>query len=106
MGKQERVCGSCTACCKTHPVFELFKLWNAWCTECQVGRGCRIYSNRPKGCQDFQCQWLMGWGKDDERPDRTKLVPDFIELGELGLTLMLHEVTEGSLLNGFARRCW
>lgn len=32
--------------------------------------GCSIYKDRPKPCRDFQCAWLQGLLRDDQRPDR------------------------------------
>lgn len=102
--KSRRTCGTCTACCKTHPVVELNKSPRVWCPHCSIGIGCTIYDERPPGCKNFECQWLMGNDADDERPDRTKIVTDFVEIPPFGFTLMLHEATEGALGNSFTKR--
>lgn len=94
-----RVCGSCTACCKTHPILELKKPPAEWCPHCTVGVGCAIYHERPEGCREFQCQWLLGNGEEKERPDLSKIVVDSMEIPFLGSIIMLFEATEGALSN-------
>jgi Fe-S-cluster containining protein len=47
-----------------------------WCKDCSIGKGCNIYETRPKGCRDFQCEWLKGYGSEDERPDRLHIILD------------------------------
>lgn len=95
-----RLCGSCTACCKTHPIRELHKRPNTWCVHCAIGKGCRIYADRPVGCRDFLCTWRCGlWGEED-RPDRLKVVVDVIEFKfstHMLPVFMLWEVSPGAL---------
>lgn len=72
-------CGSCTLCCRTAGVEEIAKPVGAWCTHCDKGKGCRIYSERPPSCREFACTWLAvrqeGLPIDDAlRPDRCKVV--------------------------------
>lgn len=100
----ERQCGGCTACCKTHPILELNNPARVWCPECNIAKGCKIYDSRPQGCRDFTCQWLMGGGEESERPDKVKVVVDYLDLPMFGETTMVHEVTEGALQNLFAQR--
>lgn len=73
-----RECGECTACCFTHPVADLEKPAGQLCQHCEVGRRCGIYTQRPPNCRDYQCQWLMGVGSEECRPDRTGVVLDFV----------------------------
>jgi len=88
-------CGACTACCKTHEVFEIEKPAGAWCPHCDVGVGCRVYETRPAGCREFQCEWIKsGFG---ERPDHTHAVLDFITEGAFDQLLMIFEAEEGAL---------
>ncbi len=83
----ERSCGSCTLCCKLLGVKEtrfdtdskewdeLFdKLSNKWCVHCDVGKGCKIYEERPEPCESFQCSWLLGFLGPEFRPDKTRCV--------------------------------
>ena len=102
--KEERHCGECTLCCKTHGVFELLKPGGQWCVWCAVGHGCTIYSKRPKSCQDFKCAWLMGFGLPEYRPDKTHIVPDFKEVAGLGLVLHLWAESAEALDSLFVKR--
>ncbi len=96
---EERTCGGCTACCKTHAVFEIDKSPGRWCEHCNIGKGCRIYDTRPEKCREFRCEWLNGYG---ERPDRTKIVLDFHTEGAMGKLLQMWEVSEGALRRSYA----
>lgn len=53
-----RGCDGCTFCCKIMGVKELDKPVNKWCPECTIGKGCNIYNDRPRECQEFICAWL------------------------------------------------
>ncbi len=102
-----RTCGGCIACCKALEVFEgnFRKAAGEWCPHCAVGRGCGIYRDRPLVCEAFRCEWLKGWGGENERPDRTKVIPDFHKEGLfLDGILQMWEVAEGALERPFARR--
>lgn len=103
-----RTCGSCTACCKTHDVKELGfeKVAGVWCKHCKPGSGCRIYKDRPSNCREFRCDWLKGVGADEERPDRSKVVLDYVVADDLPANgiLQMWEVSEGALTNAFTRR--
>ncbi len=98
-----KTCGSCTACCKTHPVREIDKPAGTWCRHRQKGRGCRIYAERPEGCRAFRCQWLLSDMEESLRPDRTDIVVDAIEHQLLGMTMLLFEVVRGALRSRFAQ---
>lgn len=92
-----RVCGSCTACCKTHPIPEINKLTGRWCVNCNPGEGCKIYSYRPDPCKGFLCAWLKGMGRDEDRPDLVRHVMDYVLTGtpfRLGI-LQIFEVMKG-----------
>ena len=103
-----RNCGSCTACCKTHEIEspEFSKPPGKWCVHCDIGRGCRIYGQRPDDCKQFVCEWLKGAGGDELRPDRAKLVLDFVKLtnGLPGGCLQIWEVSEGALTHSQVER--
>ena len=102
MCEDKRVCGACTACCKTHPIVEIDKPAGSWCSQCDVGHGCRIYAERPTSCREFQCQWLKGSWEENDRPDKTKVVIDFSIYPSIGRTMMLFEVAIGGLDRRFA----
>ncbi|MFN8858221.1 MAG: hypothetical protein ACK50P_21815 [Planctomycetaceae bacterium] len=67
----ERACGDCTACCLLLAVVELNKPMRFACDHQGQG-GCRIYSDRPPTCREFDCGWRRGEVPtgDDWRPDR------------------------------------
>ncbi len=94
-----RTCGNCTACCRPLPILELQKSIGVWCTQCDQGVGCRIYDSRPRSCRDFSCQWLKGIGKEDDRPDKTRVILDFVQTdnGLPGGILQIWEVSAGRL---------
>lgn len=102
----ERVCGNCTACCKTHQVLSIKKPAGEWCQHCQIGVGCKIYASRPNECQIFECQWLKGYGADNERPDITNVVIDYCRTRITGnkKIVSLWEIKTGSLESDFVKR--
>ena len=78
-------CGSCTLCCKVMGVrgevrgVPLRKPRAGWCEHCDVGKGCKVYEDRPKNCVEFTCLWLAcheaGAPLPPEyRPDRSRVV--------------------------------
>lgn len=93
-----RSCDGCTACCKTHAVTELYKSEGEGCVYCEVGKGCRIYAGRPKGCRDFECSLLNQRLPllEAHRPDRLRVVFD-LQISDLGPVLVMYEVTAGAL---------
>jgi len=81
VGYEKHSCGSCTLCCKLMAVYHdegltrLQKPANTWCEHCDIGKGCRIYENRPKPCVVFECLWLQHSEMPDElKPDRSHVV--------------------------------
>jgi len=97
---ERRVCGGCTACCKTHGILTLVpqKMPGKWCSHCEIGKGCRIYSVRPDECQTFRCDWLSGGaGKECHRPDRIRVVSESREIPGIGTALWMFEVSERAL---------
>lgn len=93
-----RTCGDCTACCRTHKVPEIKKETGQLCRFCS-GKGCGIYSKRPRSCQDFKCQWLIGFGEEEDRPDKSGRVLDFRKGKPWGRLLMIWEAGEGQFPN-------
>lgn len=98
-GTTARTCGSCTACCKSLAVIELKKPPKKWCPHCDIGKGCRIYENKPVSCGGYRCEWLKGFGDEESRPDHLKVILDYFKLpnGLPGGTFQMWEVTEGAL---------
>lgn len=68
-----RECGTCSLCCKLPYVAELNKSIDTWCTHCEPGKGCTIYTDRPQQCRDFRCWWLDGRLSDEWYPARCKM---------------------------------
>jgi Fe-S-cluster containining protein len=70
-----RSCGGCTMCCKVLGITELQKPVGTWCPHCDIGKGCKIYSNRPEECRTFFCLWLVDARFSEAwKPDRSKMV--------------------------------
>jgi len=99
--QDKRTCGTCTECCKTHPVDELKKRAGKWCQFRVKGQGCRIYAQRPGGCITFDCQWLKGHGEESDRPDRTGIVIDFLTFESIGNTMVLCEGVHGAFASEY-----
>lgn len=74
-----------------------------WCPHCDTSRGCHIYLKRPKKCEEYQCEWLKGFGGDDTRPDCTKIILDFHTEGILPKLLQIWEANGGVLRKSFAK---
>lgn len=75
-----------------------------WCKHCEIGHGCKIYNNKPKGCNDFRCRWLLGEFADSSRPDLVGIVVGDILLPRTGFgnPFALHEYRKGALGEQFA----
>jgi hypothetical protein len=102
-------CGSCTACCRVYAIRELNKPTGTWCQHCAIGKGCKIYAERPKPCVEFACEWLHSQTGEgititingtaagpmplEMRPDRCKVV-----FGFLSDDLMSAKLMPGSLV--------
>ena len=75
-------CGTCTACCRVFDIPELKKPAGTWCQHCAIGKGCKVYDDRPQMCREFECLWLMSQKRPDPRehmkpgmrPDKCKVV--------------------------------
>ncbi len=55
--------------------------------------GCTIYETRPESCRLYSCQWMHGYGRHMERPDR---VGFFLNSEATGKCLVAHEAREGA----------
>lgn len=75
-----RDCETCDACCIIpsidHP--SLQKEARVVCPHLDLTKEthkCMIYENRPKEpCEGFNCSWLMGFGSEDDQPNKNKLL--------------------------------
>jgi len=65
-------------CCKLLDIEALAKPRLTWCTHCEVGKGCGIYSQRPAECAEFYCAWLVNPKLGDEwKPANSRMVIAF-----------------------------
>jgi len=46
-------------CCKLLGIVELDKPHQTACPNCDAGKGCRIYADRPQSCRNFVCAYLL-----------------------------------------------
>jgi hypothetical protein len=70
-----RACGSCMMCCKVPDIPEFKKPSGVWCPHAVIGKGCGIYSTRPRPCQTFYCLWMLDRTLGPEwKPERAKFV--------------------------------
>lgn len=56
---KKRKCGSCNLCCNYFLIHELNKPAMEWCQRCDIGKGCKIYDQRPAESIEFSCVWLV-----------------------------------------------
>ena len=73
----ERICGTCSLCCKLPYISELNKPIDSWCRHARPGvGGCSIYPERPASCRSFMCVWLLGARElgDERFPARCKMI--------------------------------
>lgn len=95
-----RSCGDCRLCCKVLGIHELAKEPGSWCRHA-CSSGCAIYESRPFECRSYVCSWLAGTFRDEDRPDRSRLVvhllspPRWAQDGTRGTTHELVEVFVG-----------
>jgi len=50
-----RTCAGCTLCCSLFGIVELKKPVFTICKHCVIGKGCKIYEERPQTCAAFLC---------------------------------------------------
>src|SRR5262249_26961632 len=70
-----RSCDGCTMCCKIFPIPEREKPEGQRVHHCAIGRGCRIYEDRPGLCRDFYCEYLINADLDEHwKPSTSRMV--------------------------------
>lgn len=68
---QTRKCDDCNLCCKLPSINNgKFKKDYEWCSNCEIGIGCKIYNDRPQVCKDFSCLWLNGLIDEELKPNK------------------------------------
>ena len=89
-----RSCGDCIACC-VYLRIDDEKLQKAGMTHCPhltlpgpikedeiylTGDSCKgncsVYSDQPKVCDNYKCAWLLGYGNEEDRPDKSLILFD------------------------------
>ncbi len=86
-GPVKRPCGDCSACCYQFEIPEINKPSHSVCPFLKAG-ACGIYGDpkRPKACQQYVCAWVMGYGKEEDRPDKSGVIVDYRKgIGGLGI---------------------
>ena len=66
---ETRNCGDCNMCCKLPSIPNIKKDYE-WCSNCDIGIGCKIYDKRPKKCKDFYCLWKIGTFPENLKPNK------------------------------------
>jgi len=90
-----RPCQPCTECCTAMRIAELDKPQGEKCPH-EGAQGCNIYTLRPTGCRKWNCQWRLGVGTMDQRPDLIGIVLSAALIdGEV--TVLANETREGAL---------
>ena len=72
-----RRCGGCIECCIALGVAAMDAPEGTKCREAKSGVGCKIYHSpeRPKDpCDVYRCGWLIGFGKNADRPDKSGVI--------------------------------
>ena len=95
----DRECGDCNLCWKLPNIDNSkFKKDYTWCKHCEIGLGCKIYSDRPKMCKDFVCAWLLGltpeemaenerlWREENDATTQAKPTTSATELRSAGVS--------------------
>jgi len=86
-----RECGECFVCCVYPRISSIEKPAMTHCKHLKLpaeeikdqvfysGNGCNnctIYDNQPTQCKDYQCAWLQGYGRLEDRPDKSLMLFD------------------------------
>ena len=95
-----RTCGTCRVCCSVPDIPEINKPLDEPCPKLEPDLrkpGCSIYGTRPEVCRDFRCAWLSGLGEARDRPDRSGVLWQPLEMPDGGPGLGIVEVQKGAL---------
>jgi Fe-S-cluster containining protein len=85
-----RSCGTCMLCCKVYTIDVLNKPAGRWCAHAELGRGCKIYEDRPDICRAFYCMWIVDRTLGPEwKPEKAHFVVMLDLLGYQALTISL-----------------
>lgn len=103
----KRECGECRLCCKVLSIDEegegdengryaFHKRPGKWCEHAKPG-GCAIYhdASKPISCANFLCAWLEGFGDEEDRPDKNKVVITAEKSEDWGNLVIVYESYPG-----------
>ncbi len=94
---EDRPCGSCTACCLTHPIEAIpNKLGYLPCPH-QSEHGCKIHASHPFECRLYECAYRRGVVA--ERPDRSGIVVDH---EHADASILVAELWKGAALTNWS----
>lgn len=74
--QSNRSCGECDACCVWLDVEDegIAHTRGVRCPRLGDDGKCQSYDERPRTCRDFECLWLVGFGGEEDRPDRLGVI--------------------------------
>lgn len=94
---KERVCGTCSACCRWPAIPEIDKAARAPCVHLVDGKfGCDRYDDQPKICETYRCSWIRGNGDEEDRPNVCHVLID-MKLTEWGPALVAKSLRPGAV---------
>ncbi len=98
-----RDCGNCVACCVWAEIKEIDKPPLTPCqhlkekaVEGETRQSCEIYETRPSACKDYFCSWLIGFGEDEDQPNKSGVLMDTQVTAEHGLVLFARDLWPGA----------
>jgi hypothetical protein len=97
-----RTCGECTACCVVHAIVATGSAPYRDCCY-STGTSCAIYATRPAECRGYYCGWRLGFGTDQDRPDRGGMVLDVQSDGRTPVLVIWRPLAEQP---GQLERAW
>lgn len=68
--------------------------------------GCKVYDIRPQSCRSYHCEWALGWGDEEDRPDKLGVMFEYYPVADSdGSTLIRSfELTPGAMFTERAER--
>jgi hypothetical protein len=98
-----RDCGNCVSCCIWTEIKEINKPPLTPChnlkegaVEGKICQSCSVYKDRPGACKDYFCAWLMGYGEDEDQPNRSGILMDVQITAEHGPILFSRDMWQGA----------
>jgi len=97
-----RDCGTCVACCVWAEVKEINKPSMVPCQYLKEGavegkncQNCTIYENKPAACKDYFCSWIVGYGEEEDQPNKCGVLID-PQITNYGLILFARDLWPGA----------